>query len=134
MKGKMRLIIAGIIGLILAVLIFLGFFIVKEKEENKKEGIDTSKQDKAAVVKGQEEVTKLVKSYVDGNYEKIKEYAEENSKVEFTIKELKGIFEIDTKKFNELKYGCSEDNTFIKLNNDYKDYVVVLGCSDFYID
>ena len=134
MKGKMRLIIAGIIGLILAVLIFLGFFIVKEKEENKKEGIDTSKQDKAAVVKAQEEVTKLVKSYVDGNYEKIKEYAEENSKVEFTIKELKGIFEIDTKKFNELKYGCSEDNTFIKLNNDYKDYVVVLGCSDFYID
>ena len=89
---------------------------------------------KMKLVKGQEEVTDLIKGYVDGNIVEIKEYAKNNSKVEFTIKELKGIFNIDTKNFDELKYGCSQDDTFIKLDSSYQDYTIVLGCSAFYIN
>ena len=131
MKDKKNLIIVGIVGLVLVILI-VAIFLIKGKDKEK--SVDTNKQNDAEIVKGQEEVTNVIKGYVDGNLEKIREYAEENSKVEFTIKELKAIFSIDVTKFDELKYNCSQDDTFIKFDNNYQDYTIVLGCSAFYID
>ena len=128
LKDKRVLVIIGVIIVIVVTLVI--FFIFRKDKE---EGIDTSKLDNTEVVKGQEEVTNLVRSYVD-NISNIKEYASTNSKIEFSIKELRGIFNVDTSEFNKLKYGCSEDNTFIKYDNDYKNYIVVLDCKDFYLD
>ena len=131
MKDKKNLIIVGIVGLVLVILI-VAIFLIKGKDKEK--SVDTNKQNDAEIVKGQEEVTNVIKGYVDGNLEKIREYANSNSKVEFTIKELKAIFSIDVTKFDELKYNCSQDDTFIKFDNNYQDYTIVLGCSAFYID
>ncbi len=131
MKDKKNLMIMGIVGLVLVILV-VAIFLIKGKDKEK--SVDTNKQNEAEIVKGQEEVTNVIKGYVDGNLEKIREYANSNSKVEFTIKELKAIFSIDITKFDELKYDCSQDSTFIKFNNDYQDYTIVLGCSAFYID
>ena len=128
LKDKKKLIIIGIIVLILVIGIVMLFVIGKDKE------IDTSNQNEESIVKGQEEVTKVIKEYVDSNITEINKYAKDNSKVEFTIKELKDIFNIDVTKFDKLKYGCSQDNTFIKFDNEYQDYIIVLGCSAFYID
>ncbi len=132
MKDKKSLIIGGIIGLILVIGVVAVFLI--KGQDKKEEGVDSSKQNETDIVKGQEEVTNLIKGYVDGNIAEVKEYAQNNSKVEFTIKELKAIFNIDVTKFDELKYDCSQDNTFIKFDSNYQDYTIVLGCSAFYID
>ena len=133
MKDKKNLMIVGIVGLVLVILV-VAIFLIKGKGNEKEQGVDTNKQNETDVVKGQEEVTNVIKGYVDTDLEKIREYAKNNSKVEFTIKELKAIFSIDVTKFDELKYDCSQDSTFIKFNNDYQDYTIVLGCSAFYID
>ena len=93
----------------------------------------TSKLTREETVKAQEEVVNLVRNYVNG-IENIKEYAQKNSKIEFTIKELKGIFEIDTSTFENLKYDCNENNSFIKYNNDYTKYQVILDCKTFKLD
>lgn len=129
LKDKKVLVGIGII-LVIIIAIIVYFAVTKDKDE---EGIDTSKLNNEEVVKGQEEVTNLIKGYVDG-ISNIKEYARDNSKVEFSIKELKGIFNIDTSSFDKLKYHCNEDNTFIKYDDDYNNYTVILDCSDFYLE
>ena len=131
MKDKKNLIIVGVVCLVLVILV-VAIFLIKGKDKEK--SVDTNKQNESEIVKGQEEVTNVIKGYVDANLEKIREYANSNSKVEFTIKELKAIFSIDVTKFDELKYNCSQDDTFIKFDNNYQDYTIVLGCSAFYID
>ena len=128
LKDKIVLVIIGVIIVIVVTLVI--FFIFRKDKE---EGIDTSKLDNTEVVKGQEEVTNLVRSYVD-NISNIKEYASTNSKIEFSIKELRGIFNVDTSEFNKLKYRCSEDKTFIKFDNEYNEYDVMIDCEDFYLD
>ena len=127
LKDKRVLVLIGVLVVIIIALVIF-FIFRKDKEE-----LDASKLDSSEVVKKQEEVTNLVRGYVD-NISNIKEYARNNSKVEFSIKELRGIFNVNTSKFTKLKYGCSEDNTFIKYDNDYENYIVVLDCKDFYLD
>ena len=122
--------VLGLICLVLIIIVALVLFFVFRKD--KENGIDTSKLDNSLVVKGQEEVTNLIRGYVD-NISNIREYAENNSKIEFSIKELRGIFNVDTSKFNKLKYDCHEDTTFIKYDNDYNEYDVMLDCEDFYL-
>ncbi len=123
LKDKKKL-MELIVLLIVIIIIVVGVIIFLNRDE-------TSKLDDEKIVKEQKEVTDLVSSYVT---EEVKEYAIANSKIEFTIKELRGIFNTDTSKFNELKYGCSEDGTFIKYNNEYSDYSVMLDCKDFYLN
>ena len=123
--------VLGLICLVLIIIVALVLFFVFRKD--KENGIDTSKLDNSLVVKGQEEVTNLIRGYVD-NISNIREYAENNSKIEFSIKELRGIFNVDTSEFNKLKYECHEDKTFIKYDNDYNNYTVMLDCEDFYLD
>ena len=120
-----------LIGIILVIIIALVIFIVLKKD--KKESIDTSKLDSEEVIKGQEEVTNLVKGYVEG-ISNINEYARNNSKIEFTIKELRGIFNVDTSAFSKLKYNCDENKTFIKYEQDYSDYSISIACEAFYLD
>ena len=120
-KKNIIIIIALIIIILLSTLIIL-----KNKE------IKTDKLDNKDIVEKQEEVINIIKKYVD-NKEEIREYAKENSKIEFSIKELEGIFKIDVSEFKKLKYSCSLDNTFIKYNNDYSKYIVILDCKDFYL-
>ena len=120
-----------LVGIGIVVVIIIGivcFFIFKNKDKE----INTDKLNDEEIVKGQEEVTNLVRSYVD-NISNIKEYARNNSKIEFSIKELRGIFNVDTSEFNKLKYRCNEDKTFIKYDNDYNNYTVMLDCEDFYL-
>ena len=128
LKDKKNLIIISIILIIIVVLSII--LVIKKNNDDKK--IDTRKLDKEAIVKKQEEVTNLIKNYVD-NISNIKEYARNNSKIEFSIKELRGIFNVDTSEFNKLKYSCNEDKTFIKYDNDYNNYTVMLDCEDFYL-
>ena len=128
LKDKKNLIIISIILIIIVVLSII--LVIKKNNDDKK--IDTRKLDKEAIVKKQEEVTNLIKNYVD-NISNIKEYARDNSKIEFSIKELRGIFNIDTSKFTKLKYHCNEDTTFIKYDDNYNDYIIALDCKDFYL-
>ncbi len=128
LKDKRVLVVIGIVIVIIIALII--FFSLKKDKEKK---IDTSKLDSSEIVEGQEEVTNLVRSYVE-SIDNIKEYAKDNSKIEFSVKELKGIFKIDTSEFNNLKYGCSDTKTFIKYDNDYNNYIVVIDCKDFYLN
>ena len=122
-KNKKNIII--IIALI--IIILLSTLIILRKKE-----IKTDKLDNKDIVEKQEEVINIIKKYVD-NKEEIREYAKDNSKIEFSIKELEGIFKIDVSEFKKLKYSCSLDNTFIKYNNDYSKYIVILDCKDFYL-
>ena len=112
-----------VISIILVLIIIVSVVLILRKT-------DASKLDDEKIVKEQEEVINLVKSYVT---EEVEDYAKENSKIEFSVKELRGIFNIDVSEFKELKYTCDENTTFIKYNNDYSDYIVVLDCQDFYL-
>ena len=127
LKDKKVLMVIGIILIIVVALVII-FTLRKEKEN----GINTRKLDKESVIKKQEEVTNLIKGYVD-NVSNIKEYAKTNSKVEFSLKELRGIFDVDISSFKKLKYHCNEDTTFVKYDNNYNDYIIVLDCKDFYL-
>ena len=89
------------IGIIIIIIIGISlFFILKNKDKD----INTKKLNDEEIVKGQEEVTNIVRGYVD-NISNIKEYARDNSKIEFSIKELRGIFNIDTSSFKNSKYN-----------------------------
>ena len=118
------------IGIIIIIIIGISlFFILKNKDKD----INTKKLNDEEIVKGQEEVTNIVRGYVD-NISNIKEYARDNSKIEFSIKELRGIFNIDTSSFKNSKYNCHEDTTFIKYDENYNDYIVLLDCKAFYLE
>ncbi len=118
------------IGIIIIIIIGISlFFILKNKDKD----INTKKLNDEEIVKGQEEVTNIVRGYVD-NISNIKEYARDNSKIEFSIKELRGIFNIDTSSFKNSKYNCNEDTTFIKYDENYNDYIVLLDCKAFYLE
>ena len=128
-KLKDKKVLVGI-GIIIIIIIGISlFFILKNKDK----GINTDKLNDEEIVKGQEEVTNIIHSYVD-NISNIKEYAKDNSKVEFSIKELRGIFNIDTNSFKDSKYDCNEDNTFIKYDDDYNNYSIILDCKAFYLE
>ena len=118
------------IGIIIIIIIGVSLFFIFR---NKDKGINTNKLNDEEIVKGQEEVTNIIHGYVD-NISNIKEYAKDNSKVEFSIKELRGIFNIDTNSFKKSKYDCNEDNTFIKYDDNYDNYSIILDCKAFYLE
>ena len=84
LKDKRVLVLIGVVVVIIIALVIF-FIFIKDKGE-----LDASKLNSSEVVKKQEEVTNLVRGYVD-NISNIKEYARNNSKVEFSIKELRGL-------------------------------------------
>ena len=55
-------------------------------------------------------------------------YAKDNKKEKVTLKELQKNFNIDTTSFEDMKYNCSIENTYLKFNEDYSEYAIVYDC------
>ena len=98
--------------------------------ENHSNKLDTSKLNEKDIINKQNNVTSIIKKYVD-NIPTLSNYAKDNSATKVTLKELKEVFGVNIDEV--LNNKCSED-TFIKYNDDYSNCVIVLGCADFYIN
>lgn len=96
---------------------------LKEKEEIKiesKEIIEGKER-----LEAEEETNKVVYEMLrDIN---IIEYAKNNRKEKVSLKELKETFNLDTTIFENMKYNCSIENTYLKFNEDYS-YSIIFDC------
>ena len=55
-------------------------------------------------------------------------YAKNNQQEKVSLKELRETFNLDTTTFEEMKYNCSIENTYLKFNEDYNQYSIVYDC------
>ena len=125
MNKKKKIMLISLIATIIVIVIVIISLTLFIKSKNSSTIKEDNKEQK------QQEVITIISNYVDKNVQK---YAKTNSKERFSIKELKGIFNKDISKFNKLPYGCHEETTFIKYNEDYSDYIVLLDCQEFYLN
>ena len=98
---------------------------LESNEENREESQEIIEGEER--LEAEEETNKVVYEMLrDIN---IIEYAKNNKKEKVSLKELKEIFKIDTTLFEEMKYNCSIENTYLKFNEDYNQYSIVYDCT-----
>ena len=122
--------------LTISLIIIIPIFIITLKHEGLKnvepDNISTNLQGMDRI-DAQESLTNIIKEYLE-NTPNIKEYIEQNSIENISLKELKDKFNIDTSAFENTKYGCSLENTSINFNGSYDKKVILLACDAFLID
>ena len=128
-KNKKIIIIIAILIVFLIVTTILYFLIFHRPKEE--EIIYNNNQE--TKMSKQEKVTDLINNYVDNNPE-IFNYAKNNNLEQLTLLELKNILKIDISEFNELPYKCNEEETFIKFEDNYSKYFIVIACDEFLLN